>query len=106
MYALYTLCIRSSRSYHAHQVPTTPQPLRELSKDVVETIVIHTATELLHLIYISKGYLPSLPYIMYNGVDLFTRIILLKNSICTFSIICSFSKPQISHAYVNMGRIV
>ena len=42
----------------------------------------------------------------YNEVDLFTRIIFLKNSTCTFSIICSFSKPQISHAYVNMGRIV
>ena len=45
-------------------------------------------------LHISKGYLPSSPYIIYNGVDLFTRIILLKNSICTFSIIYTADIPS------------
>ena len=41
---------------------------------------------ILHLIYISKGYLPSSPYIIYNGVDLKLNFVLVK--------ICDFQKSM------------
>ena len=58
---------------------------------------------LLHLIYLSNGYLSSSSCIIYNGVDLYTCILLPQKYISTFSIICNFSKLKISHTYVHIG---
>ena len=58
---------------------------------------------ILHLMLMSRGYLPNSPYTRQFGVVTLTPKILFKNCKCTFSILSFLPTPQTSLPYNRIG---
>ena len=61
---------------------------------------------ILHLILMSRGYLPNSPYTRQFGVVTLTPKILFKNCKCTFSILSFLPTPQTSLPYNRIGATI